>query len=210
MMLSPRWPRAGPIGGDGFALPAGTCNLMIPTIFFAIYVSKSRRWLPLTPAMILNLFDLRIFQFDRGRAPENRHGDFDPRLFLVDLLDEAVERGERAVTDANLFADLEGDRRLWPLDPFLDLTHDTHCLAIADRGRSPAAAEKPGDLGGVLDEVPSLFAHIHLDQHVAGKEFALRADFGAALDLDDFFGRNQDLLEHIGQPLLFGLFADRG
>src|SRR6202011_1863113 len=36
MMLSPRWPRAGPIGGDGFALPAGTCNLMIPTIFFAM------------------------------------------------------------------------------------------------------------------------------------------------------------------------------
>src|SRR5882762_2891346 len=40
MMLSPRWPRAGPIGGDGFALPAGTCNLMMPTIFFAISFSN--------------------------------------------------------------------------------------------------------------------------------------------------------------------------
>src|SRR5690606_10833799 len=28
MMLRPRWPRAGPIGGDGVAEPAGTCNLM--------------------------------------------------------------------------------------------------------------------------------------------------------------------------------------
>src|SRR5579863_318036 len=27
MMLRPRWPNAGPIGGDGFAAPAGTCNL---------------------------------------------------------------------------------------------------------------------------------------------------------------------------------------
>ena len=28
MMLTPRWPSAGPIGGDGLAAPAGTCNLM--------------------------------------------------------------------------------------------------------------------------------------------------------------------------------------
>src|SRR5262250_633221 len=37
MMFNPRWPSAGPIGGLGFALPAGTCNLMKPTIFFAIF-----------------------------------------------------------------------------------------------------------------------------------------------------------------------------
>ena len=36
MMLRPRWPSAGPIGGEGFALPAGTCSLMKPTTFFAI------------------------------------------------------------------------------------------------------------------------------------------------------------------------------
>ena len=28
MMLTPRWPRAGPIGGEGVALPAGTCSLI--------------------------------------------------------------------------------------------------------------------------------------------------------------------------------------
>ncbi|MBS1162930.1 MAG: hypothetical protein H6R03_826 [Burkholderiaceae bacterium] len=36
MMFRPRWPSAGPIGGEGLALPAGTCSLMKPTIFFAI------------------------------------------------------------------------------------------------------------------------------------------------------------------------------
>src|SRR5438270_13795463 len=36
MMFRPRWPSAGPTGGDGFALPAGICNLIYPTIFFAI------------------------------------------------------------------------------------------------------------------------------------------------------------------------------
>src|SRR5438309_5968187 len=124
--------------------------------------------------LALNLFDLRIFQFDRGRAPENRHGNLDPRLLFVNLLDEAVKRGERTVADVNLFADLEGHRRLWPLDPFLDLAHDAHRLGLADRGRSTAAPEKSGDLGGILDEVPSLVAHIHLDQHIAWKEFVLR------------------------------------
>src|SRR3954453_15355513 len=28
MMLTPRWPSAGPIGGAGFAMPAGTCSLI--------------------------------------------------------------------------------------------------------------------------------------------------------------------------------------
>src|SRR5580704_19192797 len=36
MMLRPRWPSAGPIGGDGLAAPAGTCSLRYPVIFFAI------------------------------------------------------------------------------------------------------------------------------------------------------------------------------
>src|SRR6202042_522875 len=36
MMFRPRWPSAGPIGGDGLAAPAGTWSLIIPTIFFAI------------------------------------------------------------------------------------------------------------------------------------------------------------------------------
>src|SRR6185436_39556 len=39
MMFRPRWPSAGPIGGLGLALPAGTCSLMMPTTFFAISCS---------------------------------------------------------------------------------------------------------------------------------------------------------------------------
>src|SRR6266404_2747429 len=36
MMLRPRGPSAGPIGGEGFAAPAGTCNFRYPVTFFAI------------------------------------------------------------------------------------------------------------------------------------------------------------------------------
>jgi hypothetical protein len=28
MMFTPRWPSAGPIGGEGVAEPAGTCSLI--------------------------------------------------------------------------------------------------------------------------------------------------------------------------------------
>src|SRR6266508_670179 len=42
MMFRPRWPSAGPIGGLGLALPAGTCSLMNPTTFFATICSC--RW----------------------------------------------------------------------------------------------------------------------------------------------------------------------
>ena len=46
MMLRPRWPSAGPIGGEGFALPAGTCSLIRPTIFFAMLLSYVGRGSP--------------------------------------------------------------------------------------------------------------------------------------------------------------------
>src|SRR4051812_18958706 len=41
MMLRPRWPSAGPIGGDGLAAPAGTCNFRNPVTFLAMSHSVS-------------------------------------------------------------------------------------------------------------------------------------------------------------------------
>src|SRR5712671_1823385 len=156
-----------------------------------------------------DLLDLGIFELDRGRPAEDRYRDLDPRLLLVDLLDDAVERGERSVGDAHLLADLENDRRLRPFDPLLDLAHDPRRLVLADRRRPAPPAEKAGDLGGVLDEMPGLVAEVHLDQHVAREELALRTDLGAALHLDDLLGRHQDLLEALAQALLHGLLVDR-
>src|SRR5437763_8773489 len=148
MMLRPRCPRAGPIGGDGFALPAGTCSLIRPTIFFAIAYPRE------AATRGSDLLDLRVFKLDRGRPAEDRDRDLEPRFLLVDLLDDAVERGERPVRNPHLLADLEADRRLRPLDPLLHLPHDPGRLALADRRRPRAlAAEKAGDLGGILDEM---------------------------------------------------------
>src|SRR5947209_16389444 len=44
------------------------------------------------------------------------------------------------------------NRRFRPFDPFLHLAHDARGLGVADRRRPAAAAEKAGDLGGILDE----------------------------------------------------------
>src|SRR6056297_1719737 len=43
MMLMPRWPSAGPTGGDGFACPAGTCNFILPASFLAMWPLLSQR-----------------------------------------------------------------------------------------------------------------------------------------------------------------------
>src|ERR1700688_2368156 len=43
MMLRPRWPSAGPIGGGGLAAPAGTCNFREAVTFFALSHSLRRR-----------------------------------------------------------------------------------------------------------------------------------------------------------------------
>src|SRR5688500_1929711 len=63
----------------------------------------------------LDLLDLPIFQFDRGRAAEDRHRHLEAALLFVHFLHEAGERGERAVVDPHLLADLVDDRALRPL-----------------------------------------------------------------------------------------------
>src|SRR4030095_12090439 len=102
MMFRPRWPSAGPIGGDGFALPAGTCSLIKPTIFFAMllsYVGASghRSALP----GLLRLLGLAEFQLHRGRAAENRDRDAQSAFLVVHVFHRALEVGERAILHAH-------------------------------------------------------------------------------------------------------------
>src|SRR5271169_4360441 len=86
MILSPRCPSAGPIGGEGFALPAGTCNLMIPTIFFAIYSNLSR--FPSPPRKrgsgAYQCRPTALFSRSRGNDEEASPGP-DRALHLLDL-----------------------------------------------------------------------------------------------------------------------------
>src|SRR5436190_13025007 len=96
----------------------------------------------------LYLLDLRKFQLDRRGAAEDRNRDLDARAAFVDLLDSAVERGERTVRDADLFADLERDRRLRPIDALLHLMQDAVGFGVGDRHRLLVGAKEARDLRG--------------------------------------------------------------
>src|ERR1700752_1427345 len=91
IMFKPCGPSAVPTGGAGVALPAGSCSLMVVCIFLAMSLpqillnpSRSRGREGRNSAQ---LFDAGKIQFDRSRAAENRHGNFQATVVAVDLLD---------------------------------------------------------------------------------------------------------------------------
>src|SRR5690606_7701142 len=154
------------------------------------------------------LFDLSEFEIHRHRAPEDRNFDLEAGPLLVHFLDEAVKRGERPVRHAHLLADLEGDRRLRPLDPLLHLMEDTLSLLVGDvhrLGRMLILAEKPGDPRRVLDQRNHSIVEIGLHQHIAREELALGVNLLAPPDLDDLFRRDHDLFDAVTKALLPGL-----
>src|SRR5271163_4644419 len=122
MILTPRWPSAGPTGGDGFAAPAGICSLIDPTTFLATLKSfpVSQLLKSLTPparsgsirpairlVSFSGLLYLHKVELDRCRAPKNRNKNAHLALLRLDFLDGAVEVLERAVDDLDCLADLE-------------------------------------------------------------------------------------------------------
>src|SRR6266852_3480123 len=95
-------------------------------------------------------FQQALYLFDRRRAAEDRNRDLDARAAFVDLLDGAVERGERTVRNADLLAHLEGDRGLRTVDALLHLMQDAIGFGVRDRHRLLVGTEEAGDLRGVL------------------------------------------------------------
>src|SRR5512136_2257566 len=144
MMLTPAWPRAGPTGGAGVALPAGICSLICPTTFF------------MKPSLLrpLQLLDLEGVELDRRRPAEDGHHDLEGVAVEVNLLHHPLEVRERPVDDAHALAALERVLRLGLLDRLLDLVEDLVRLVLGERHRPVARAHEARDLRRVLDEVP--------------------------------------------------------
>src|SRR6185437_6409108 len=88
MMLTPCWPSAGPTGGEGFALPAGSCNFTYPVIFFiARYLSVLTR----AASLESPLLDRREIELDARRAPEDRHLYLQLLLVHLHVVDRSRE-----------------------------------------------------------------------------------------------------------------------
>src|SRR5262245_63185728 len=71
MMLTPCWPRAGPTGGAGLALPAGICSLTIAWTFFAMS----------------DALHLVVLELDGRQPPEDRDHDLELAPVRAHVLD---------------------------------------------------------------------------------------------------------------------------
>src|SRR5687767_14288039 len=102
-MLTPCWPSAGPTGGAGVADPPGHCSFTFALSSFAMtcLLSEDR-------AGRSDRLDLPVLELDRRRAPEDGDDDAHDALRRDRLVDDAVERLERAFLDLDGVALLEG------------------------------------------------------------------------------------------------------
>src|SRR5690349_16787105 len=99
MMLMPCGPSAVPTGGAGVALPACSSSLRTARTFFL-------------PTCLVHLLNLQQVELDRRLAAEHVDEHLELALLGVDLVDLAVEVGERPVDHPHGLADRELDADL--------------------------------------------------------------------------------------------------
>lgn len=82
-----------------------------PTRAYSLKISVTTSQTPprLARTVILSLFDLRIFKFNRRGSSEDRNSHFKPRPLFIYVFDKTAKRGKRTITDAYALADLKCD-----------------------------------------------------------------------------------------------------
>src|ERR1019366_6688346 len=125
-------------------------------------------------------------------------------LVGLDLFDGSRKIRERAVDDSNLVPRLERDARLR-----LHRALDDALAEIVDLRRRhflrALVTDEARDLRRVLDEVPDVFAHLHLDEDVTGEARLLaHMRLTARACLRDSLGRD----EHLSIAVLHLVFFD--
>src|SRR5690606_7247045 len=104
-----------------------------------------------TPKGVLCLLHLPEIELHRGRSAKNLHRDPDLVLLVVDVLDDAVEIVEWAVSDAYDLARLEQNLRPRLVDALLNAVQYRQRFPLTDRRRPvAAAADEPQDLRHLL------------------------------------------------------------
>src|SRR5690349_2956017 len=211
MMLTPCWPSAGPTGGEGFALPAGSCSFTIPVTFFAIASLRGPSGCCQPPTRAfreLRLLHLHEIQLHRRGAAEDRDQHPHAALVGVHFLDGAVEVREGAVHHPHAVAFLELHLRLRLERALGELGGEARDLVLAHRRRLGGVADEAGDLGRVLDQVPGAVVELHLHEDVAWEELALRGALLALHHLDDVLHRDEDVAEVLLERVLLDLLLE--
>src|ERR1700678_3764237 len=101
MMLTWAWPKAGPTGGAGVALPASICNFTCVCTFLTGGIAITFR---------LNyLLNFAKLELHRSRPPEDRDHHLQRLPILIYLVDDAVEVGKGSIRDPDGFVFLKLD-----------------------------------------------------------------------------------------------------
>src|SRR5690606_40428378 len=144
------------------------------------------------------LFDLSKIEFHRGGAAKNRDRDTHLAFLVIDFFDVAVEVRERTFLDANHFADFEKNLGTGLFDTLFHLRKNFFDFLFRNRSRTVTrATQEARDTRCTFHQVPGFIGQVHLNQHIAGKYPPFRDGFLAALNLYDFFRRNEYLAETV-------------
>src|SRR5215475_12380241 len=174
MMLTPCWPRAGPTGGEGLALPAGICSFTSAWTFLAMSES----------------LHLVVLELHRRQAPEDGHHHLELAPLGVEVVDGPLEVDEWPFDHPHLVAALEGRAQLRLLGTLLHLAEDAFDLLRRQRHRPGPRSHEPRHLGRRPHQVPGVVGQLHLHQEVAREELLLDLDLLALADLADLLRRN--------------------
>ncbi|CAI8727148.1 Secreted protein [Pseudomonas donghuensis] len=146
----------------------------------------------------LDLLDLAELELYRGRATENKHGHLDPALLVVNFFNGTVEISKRTVDNADHFARLEQRLRLRLVAAIGNATQNGLSFFVGDWRRLVCSTtDEAHDARGILDQVPSPFVHVHLDQHITWEELTLAFALLAIAHLNHFFSGDQNFAEAI-------------
>src|ERR1700733_13097125 len=189
MILTWAWPRAGPTGGAGVALPASICSFTWVCTFLTGGIAIT----------FLNyLFYLAKLEFYRGRAAKNGDHHLQGFAVFVHLVDHAVEVGERPIGDADRFVLLKLDLHPRLICGNIGAEEDRTHLLLTERNRLVSRAQKPCHPRRILHHVPEIVVQIHLYQHITGEKDPFDGAFLPVEDLGDRFGRDH----HPANPVL--------
>ena len=146
--------------------------------------------------------DLPILKLDGRGAAEDVDGDAKLAALRIDLLDNAVLRLERTVSNLYGIADFEGDGGADGFFTFLNLGKHRINLTLAHGSRTILCACKTDDTIHLLDEEPGLLdklivlgGEIHVYDDIAGEEFLLCLGFLTTLDFGYDLCRHQHLAD---------------
>src|SRR5258706_16443679 len=131
---------------------------------------------------LVDLLDLKQVELDGRLAAEHVDQHLELALLRVDLVDLAVEVGERSINDAHRLADLELDADLRRL--LLHLLLDGANLFLLQMHRAVRGTHEARDTRRVANDEPRLVRHHHAYEDVAGKDSLLYVAALAVLDLD--------------------------